>query len=250
MADNQPTLPDEVRFTDIELNFMDESPPGLFPENQDSNFGFVIRKLFTDRVQQLVDQQNTMYSERFIDTTSAFMDMWEKELGLPINPAKTVDRRRGLLKIHAQKGPFTRERRDEIIEYFITELTPAGEPLRLTEDGLVLDAGGLALFNEDPGVAATWDTGVILDSGGVDLSAGGVLLGNALWYVSEWTSQFRYEIFISNALTVDTVGLTRELEWLTPAPVTFSITRFTPMSTTGFTLGDQTLGTGTLGGGG
>jgi Concanavalin A-like lectin/glucanases superfamily len=85
MALNQPTLPPEGSFTDPELNFIDESPPGFFPENQDSNWGYR-RKVFSDQVQDLYNQLFLIFSERFPQTSEFYLDEWERMVGLPPAP--------------------------------------------------------------------------------------------------------------------------------------------------------------------
>lgn len=133
----QPTLPAEGAFTDAEIAFMEDSPPGLFPENQNSNFGFVIRKIFTDKIQQLIGQQQTLYNERFVETALTFLDVWEGDYGLPVAPTgRTVAQRRQDILSRIQVGPYTRARRRTVVENFISAtfgagvlLTPAGVPI-------------------------------------------------------------------------------------------------------------------------
>ncbi len=83
--DGQPILPIEGSFTDAESNFVDESPPGLFPENQDSNWGYR-RKIYSDVIQTLYEQLKLIYAERFPQTSQEFLDEWEITVGLPPNP--------------------------------------------------------------------------------------------------------------------------------------------------------------------
>src|SRR4051794_29165101 len=99
----QPTLPDEIQFTDAEFAFMEDCPPKLFPENQDSNLG-LIRKIFCDRTQELADQQQTIYNERFVPTAEQFLDEWEIDTGLPINPTgiSIAQRRSNILAVLAK----------------------------------------------------------------------------------------------------------------------------------------------------
>jgi hypothetical protein len=143
----QPTLPGEVRFTDAEKNFIEDSPVDLFPENQDSNFG-LLRKLWTDRIQELIEQQNTIYNERFTATSDVFLDMWEKDVGLPTSRVvdRTVAQRRLDVMTRLFKGPFSTTIRNQIIANAISSTfgtVPAFGPT-----GIALSSGGLPLFAE------------------------------------------------------------------------------------------------------
>jgi hypothetical protein len=193
----QPTLPAEGEFTEAELNFMEESPPGLFPENQDSNFGLIIRKIFTDQMQLVADQQTTLYNERFVDTSEEFLDEHERSYGLPVAPVgRTLQERRTDVMLRIQVGPFTRTRRQMIVEQFIT--ATFGNPLQLTPDGIPLVAGGVPLFSE-----ASSLTG--------------------LYAIVEDIPDFSYEVRIKDTVTPDVVGLTRELNRITPAGISFTV---------------------------
>src|SRR5262245_63133599 len=90
----QPTLPAEVPFTDAELAFLDESPPGLFPDNQNSNLG-LMRKILSDYIQELINQQQTIYNERFVTSSAQYLDEWERTIGRPTFGAnRTLAQRR------------------------------------------------------------------------------------------------------------------------------------------------------------
>lgn len=192
----QPTLPAEQPPTVAELNFMEESPPGLFPENQDSNFGLLIRKLWTDRLQTAIDQLETIYLERFVATSTQFLDEWEKEVGLPQNPGKTDAERRSRISSRLIQQPFTTARVRSVIEDYI-EAT-FGESAALTPEGLALTSGGIPLYS---GVTS--------------------LLGAYRIY---WNPQtFSYEIWLKNGVTVDTAALNRELNRITPAHMSYTI---------------------------
>jgi hypothetical protein len=82
----QPALPAEIAPSEQELNYIDESPPALFPENQNSNFGFIHRKVFSDQMAKVAMLMDTLYAEKFVDSSSAYLDEHEIEVGLPPNP--------------------------------------------------------------------------------------------------------------------------------------------------------------------
>lgn len=142
----QPTLPDEVSFTEAELSYIEDSPPGLYPENQNSNYG-LLRKANTDQIQKLIDQLALMYNERFVRTSLQFLDVWEEEVGLPVAPqGKTTDQRRVAILGRISKGPFTRERRESVVRGFI--VATFGGPIQLFPDGYALSAAGGPLYGE------------------------------------------------------------------------------------------------------
>jgi hypothetical protein len=197
---NQPTLPAEKVFTEAELIFMDESPPGLFPENQDSNFGFVIRKIFSDLAQDCSDWQTTLYNERFVETALQFLDQWEIDVGLPANPVGiSISQQRVAVLARLQRGPFTRARRNALIESYIS--TTFGSPIQLVPEGVPFD--DIPIFGE---VA--------------DMSS--------LYLVVENIPGFSYLVWISNTNTPDLASLTRELKRITPAGISFTITSVHP----------------------
>jgi len=193
----QPTLPPEGVFSQAEISFMDDSPPGLFPENQDSNFGFIIRKLFSNYIQDLIGKEQTVYNERFVDTSTQFLDEWERQENLPQNPTTlTIPQRRNTILSRVRKGPFTRTRRAATVEDFIT-----------------------ATFGES---ASFGTTGIAITSTGIPLYSGVTSL-TGTYRIVENISGFSYQVRILNTITVDTAGLTRELTRITPAGISFTI---------------------------
>jgi hypothetical protein len=198
MADTefQPTiiLPSGIVVTDAEDNFIDETPPNVFPENQDSNWGYK-RKVFSDKVQEAIDQLDTIYVERFIDTSTDFLDEWEEQMLIPYAPNSTLTFRRNIIHSRLIKGAFTRPRRNEIIEHF---LFTGGAATQLTPDGVTLDAAGTTLYGESGNISS-------------------------LYRVYENPTNFSYEVWIVSSYTPDIAGLTRELTRLTPAGITFTI---------------------------
>lgn len=191
----QPSIPPEEPLSDAEANFLDESPPGFFPENQDSNVG-LLRKLFSDKTQEAADQLTTIYSELFVESAVTFLEDWEYELGLPVAPAglQTLDRRTRLLG-RVRKGPFTRTRRAKIVEEYIQ--ATFGATLTFGPSGLTIGAG-LTLHDESGDVASLYD-------------------------ITENISGFSYTVTIDTSITVDLAGLTRELDRITPAHINYSI---------------------------
>jgi hypothetical protein len=199
---NQPVLPPEVPFTDAEHIFADESPPGLFPDNQNSNFGFVIRKLFSDLTQDVVDWTNDLYNERFVNTSTIFLDQWEIEVGLPPNPTGiSISQQRAAVLSRIRKGPFTRARRNEIIERYVQ--TTFGNPIQLIPDGVPIPGTGIPIYGEPGDVTS-------------------------LYLVVENQTAFSYLIWIANTNTPDLNSLTRELKRITPAGISFTITNVHP----------------------
>ena len=196
MTQFQPTLPAEVPFTDAELAFLDESPPGLFPENQNSNLG-LLRKIFSDLVQELINQQNTIYNEHFVDTALQFLDEWELQVGLPSNPTGlTTQQRRNLVTNKLRVGPFTRTRRDAIVKSFVS--ATLGDAVQLTPAGVALTGSGVPLYS---GLTS--------------------LVG--AYTITENISGFSFTITVAQGVTLDTVALTRELNRVVPAGISFSV---------------------------
>jgi Bacteriophage Mu-like, Gp48 len=186
----QPTLPPEDLFTDPEFNFMEESPRGFFPENQDSNWGLK-RKVFSDVIWELNRQLHTIYSEIFPTTSQTFLDEWEETTGLPQNPAsKTLGQRRQAVLNRLRGGPFTRTQRRNIVESYIT--ATFGGPIIFLPPGVEMLVGGQPLYNEPGDV-------------------------KQLYMILETVEQFKYEVRIKTGMALDQVGLERDLRWFTPA---------------------------------
>lgn len=197
MTDFQPTLPPEIPFTEAELVFVDDSPPDLFPENQNSNFG-LIRRILSDFIQELIDQQQTIYNERFVTTSTIYLDEHELQVGLPVGvPGKTIEQRRAEVLSRYARGPFTRTRRRQIVEKYIS--ATFGTPLMLSPTGIPLTAAGLPIYAETSSVVASYK-------------------------IVENISGFSYVVRIISTTTPDLASLTRELNRLTPAGISFTIT--------------------------
>jgi len=198
---NQPTLPPEGQFSEAELIFMDESPPGLFPQNQDSNFGYIIRKIFSDLSQDVANWQDILYNEHFVETSERFLDQWEIEMGLAPNPSAAISDRRAAVLARIQRGPFTRTRRNSTIERYVQ--TTFGTPIQLVPQGVPIPTGGIPIYGE-----------------AADLSS--------LYEVIEDQPNFHYTVWISSTNTPDVAALTAELKRITPAGISFDITSVHP----------------------
>lgn len=194
----QPPLPPEGQFSEIEQLFIEESPPGLWPENQDSNFGQV-RRIITIPMQEAADEMTALNAEQFVETSVDDLQLHEAEAGLPAgNVNKSVEQRRADLLARKKKGAFTRGRRDEIIEAFIS--ATFGTSLAFGSGGIPLDAGGAALYSDATGAY------------------------DDLYRVYEDVGNFSYEVWIRDDVDPDLVGLERELARITPAGISFTIT--------------------------
>jgi hypothetical protein len=193
----QPTLPAEIQPTEAEFDFMEQSPPGLFPQNQDSNFGYIIRKLWCDLVTEITGEQATMYNEKFPDTSTQFLDMHEQQYGLPMNPSTlTVAQRRLAILNRIRVGPFTHARRTAVVESYIT--ATFGTPIQLIPDGVPMASAGVPLYGESGDVST-------------------------LYKIVEDIPNFTYTVRLKNTVTPDEVGLRRELDRMTPAGISYSI---------------------------
>jgi Uncharacterised protein conserved in bacteria (DUF2313) len=188
----QPTLPPEELFTDPEFNFMEESPRGFFPENQDSNWGYR-RKVFSDVIWEIYQQLHLIYSEIFPASSQTYLDEWEYMVGLPQNPAnKTLQQRRVMVMNRLRGGPFTRTQRRNIVESYIT--ATFGDPIILLPPGHGMEIGGSPLYNEPGDV-------------------------RQLYMIVETIPSFQYEVRIKTGMALDQVGLERDLRWYTPAGI-------------------------------
>lgn len=199
---HQPQLPAEQEFYPLEELFIAESPPNLWPTNQNSNFGSV-RRVFCGELQAGVDILTALFLERFVATASGYLSRYERELGLPINPVGlTVQMRRTRIARRMSVGTFTRTARREIVESFIEEVQSLGAPTELLPPGIALTGGGVTLYNE----------GVI---GSID----------QYYTITEYVTEFRYTVTIDSDVAIDQEALQRDLEHFTPAGINFNIVR-------------------------
>jgi hypothetical protein len=197
--EHQPTLPPEGEWYETELQFMEEEPPSFFPQNQNSNFGWIIRHVFAKFTQDIAGLQTLLYNERFVATSETFLDQWEIEVGLTPNPeGKSIAQRRSEVLARLQRGPFTRTRRDAVISNAIS--VTFGTTVQLLPPGIPLTFEGIPLYSE-PGET------------------------EMLFSVTEYPDEFRYVVNIDPDTDPDIDAITRELERITPAGITFTITR-------------------------
>jgi hypothetical protein len=193
-----PDLPDEGIYGEIENSFIENSPPDLWPDNQDSNFG-QIRKVVTDVLQECADFISILYLEMFVATSTRYLGLWEELAGLPVEPAGlTVEERRTSVAAILQKGPFTRTRRNTIVESFLQ--AGVGSPAMFTPEGISFDDddSGIALFGEGDPLAP-------------------------LYNVVEDIGDFSYSVRIKNGTPVDDAALGRALTIAQPAGLSFTI---------------------------
>lgn len=194
----QPTIvPPSTPTGDAIVDFIESSPPGMFPENDDSNFGFAIRGLWAAKVEDLIAQQDLIYKERFVDRSELFLDEWERETGTPAFPAGfDLTTRRAIVKGRLRKGPFTRAKRKEIIERYLK---------------------------------ATFGGGVSFPPTGISIGSGIKLTGGstapdvtAVYKIVEDIPNYLYHVYILNTYT-PAAGMQRELKRITPAGIEFDI---------------------------
>jgi hypothetical protein len=195
---NHPTLPAEGAYGELEQHFINSSPEGLWPENQDSNFG-QWRKVFTDIAQEKADELSVLNDEIFVDTASRYLSLWEEQMDVPIAVAgKTDANRRATIRPRLIYGPFSRLRRQAAIESFLLDVISGGSPATFGSLGIPIDASGIPLFS---GVTS--------------------LVG--VYRVYEDVQNFSYKVWIRSDVTPDMNGLTRELKRMTPAHMSFTI---------------------------
>lgn len=192
------TIPAEGTYSDIERDFIDNELPGLFPQSQDSVWG-QMRKLFAGDLQSLSDLLTQWYLNQDPSTVDINdIGNWEAELGIPYNAAnRTLQQRQSFVQSRRQRGAFTRTRRRLLVESFIS--ATFGAPITFTSDGLAFDSGGMPFYAET-----------------VDLSTA--------YRIVENIPAFSYDVRILNTIAIDQPGLQRELERITPAHLTFTIT--------------------------
>jgi hypothetical protein len=190
---NQPALPEEGNYTDAERGYVNDQPPDLFPENQDSNFGLK-RKLWTDRAQEGIEQINTIWNELFVKTSSLFLDEWERQMGLPMAPPGiTIGNRRARVLARVMRGPFTRNRVMFVIDTFL-EPAIGGDAIQLVPQGVEIPPIGLPLY-----------------SGVADIES--------IYRIYENPATYTYEVWVRSEVTPD-VQLDYELRRITPAGYT------------------------------
>lgn len=193
---DQPVLPAEGIYSDVERVFIENSPPRMWPDNQNSNFG-QIRKVICDIFQECVDEINHLSDESYIPTASEYLSVWEDIVRVPIAPSgKTDIQRRAIILPRLQYGPFTKARVRQIIEGFI-EAT-FGPAISFTPAGVDLPAGGVPLY-----------------------SGAFSLVGSYRVYYDPRV--FAYAVWLKSSTTPDIASLTKELLRVTPAGIAVTI---------------------------
>lgn len=187
------TLPAEGTYSDIERDLIENEPPGLFPENQDSVWG-QMRKVNGDYLQVNFADRLAVWYQNLDPSAVDVGDLpeWEYMLDVPDSTGHTDAARRAFLVSRREQGPFTYQRRNRLIETFIA--ATFGVSLGFDAGGLVLDAGGLILLAD-------------------------VLPLSSSYRVYEDIQGWTYELWIVNTITPDTPGLTRELNRITPSGI-------------------------------
>lgn len=192
----QPQLPDPIAPSVIEQAYIEDSPRGLWPENQDSNFG-IHRKIFCDQLMEAANQLQTIFNEMFPDTSTEYIGTWEEEMGLTVNPpGRSLTQRQRTVSARLKHGPFTRTGRANLIEGFI-----------------------IATY----GAAATFGTSGIVIGAGIPLHSGAGGDPKQYYKVIEDISNFKYHVWIDHNIGVDLTALNQELLRVTPAGISFDI---------------------------
>lgn len=208
------TIPLEGPYTEVERHFIESSPDGLWPDNQDSVFGQV-RKCLTDICQEQVDETTILNDETFTNTSSRYLSLWEEMLGLSVAPSGWADaKRRSVIASRQRHGLYTRDRRRSIVEDAL--LATFGDSLSLTSAGLPLSAGGSPLYS-------------------------GVFSLVGLYRIYDNISNFSYVVRILNTSSPDIGALNRELTRITPAHISYTIDN-TPTNVLKWDLAVQDLG--------
>ena len=197
----QPILPAEGTYSDLEHLFIEEQPKNLWPTNQNSNLG-AIRKVLSDLLQGGLTTLDELAQERFVTSSKAtgYLGRWESEVGLPVAPGSVSEAsRRALVLGRLQKGAYTRQRRNEIVEAHIT--ATFGQPLELTPAGVPIPVEGIPLFSE---------AGIVTE----------------LYRIYEDTKNFSFEIRLDQDVDPNFLSLDREIRFATPAWLSFSIAEY------------------------
>jgi hypothetical protein len=194
---DQPILPAEGTFTEIEDLFRSEEPPGLFPVNQDSNFG-TLRRVITDPLQDATDAVAMLYNNLFVATSDELLASWENQFGLPdMTGILSVADRRIRIQSRRERGPFTKTRVKNLIERYIQ--ATFGAPIEFTAAGIPFDSGGI------PFHAAAADVSTL--------------------YRVYWNPRnYSFEIYIVNTVTPDLQSLNREITRISPYSYTLDNT--------------------------
>ena len=191
---NQPPLPPEGTFSEIEKLIIDDSPANLWPENQNSNFG-ALRKVLSGPMQESSDVVTELFNEFFVITANKHLYRHEYQYGLPDGTGLSIDLRRANILGRARKTIFSRTRLDAMITAAI-QATYGSSP-QFSPEGIPIDAGGIILL-ADPADVST------------------------LFRVYENQMNFSYEVWIHSSVTPAST-LLREIQRITPAGITVTL---------------------------
>lgn len=223
-----PVIPPEGLYGDIEHDFIENEPPGLFPTDQNSYWGQA-RKVFTDHLQVLADKFSQWYLNLDPATTNVDdMPEWEYMLGIPDGTGKITEARRSFIQARLERGPFTRARRRKIVESFIS--ATFGEAITFDAFGVPFTAGGIPFFSGADSLVGAY---VILDNSPYNrnlIANGSIETNTTGWAVqaggtlSRVNTQFKYGLWsLQVGATVDDDGVKYAVAGLTPgATYTFS----------------------------
>lgn len=190
----QPILPPSGVLTSTELHYAEETPYGVFPGNQDSNWGF-FRKIFSDELRKAIEQLDLAYRERFIKSSVEFLDEHETMLGLPADPENlTLSERRARLFGRLHFGAFTKARRRQAVENYI--LATYGSPIQLLPGGVALVSAGVPLYAESGAQVANF------------------------YRIYENVEGFAFLVKVGSAVSPDITAMQREFLYMTPAGIT------------------------------
>lgn len=216
------TIPEEGNYSDVELELLDNEPPGLFPTNQDSFWGQQ-RKVFADYLQEnFVDWLAARFADLSIDTASSdALSRWEKQLDLPDFSYRSIELRRSIIKALLHKGYMSRAYRLYVVELFVMATMGTGPVL--TPEGLEITSGGIPFLPSEENFALVSAEGVAIPSSGLVLDAGGIPMTGAINIIENITN-FSYDVRIRTDLAPDVAILTEVLRRLTASGITFTVT--------------------------
>jgi hypothetical protein len=191
-----PSLPPEGLYSEMERRVIDASPDGLWPDNQDSNFG-QLRAVTIAPMQDILDLLDLLSNEMFVQTALRYLSLWEEEVGLPSNPeGQSVENRRASVLSRLQKGPFTRTRRRDIVRRFIQAFF--GPPIALVPEGVPIPPEGLGLFAEGTSV-------------------------DDLFIITEEVENFHFTVIVDQSVGIDIDGLSNALDAVMYAGLSFTV---------------------------
>jgi hypothetical protein len=146
---------DDSTYGEIERDWIDNEPPGLFPMDQDSLWGsarHVLARYLEDNMGDKLDQWWRNLDPSTVDATD--MAAYEEELGIPVVTTKALEARRAFLLARLKRGPFTKTRRREVIESFIN--ATLGASTAFGPSGIPFDSGGIPMLSGQTSLAGLY----------------------------------------------------------------------------------------------